>query len=128
MKDTLTFTLPLPPSVNHCYRRYTTKTGQRMNVMTKAGVSWTADARAIAFDARNRANWTCAQGEKVVLELTCFWPDLRRRDVSNLDKVLLDALEGVIYDDDRWALPRWMDFSTDRGHPRVDVVVKRPWA
>ena len=95
-----------------------------MNVLTKSGTNWTQDTRIIATDAANRCGWPCAQGRKVVLELVCYWPDLRRRDVSNLDKVLCDALEGIVYDDDRWALPRWMDFHTDRRNPRVEVTAR----
>ena len=121
----LRFTLPLPPSANHAYRRYTTKTGRRMNVITKAGTDWMAAARVLTHNAAVRSGWTCLNAGKVIVELTCYWPDKRRRDVSNLDKLLLDALEGVVYDDDRWALPRWMDFMTDKAHPRVEVVVKR---
>jgi Holliday junction resolvase RusA-like endonuclease len=64
-------------------------------------------------------------GDKVVVEYTIWWPDKRRRDASNLEKLLLDSLEGIAYDDDRWAIPRCVDFSYDKGHPRIDVVCRR---
>ena len=32
-----------------------------------------------------------------------------------------DALEGIVYDDDRWVLPRCQDFGVDGGNPRVEL-------
>lgn len=61
--------------------------------------------------------------DKVVLRYWVYWPDRRRRDPANLLKVLLDALEGVLYADDRTVLPRAMDYQVDRLDPRVEVDV-----
>jgi len=62
-------------------------------------------------------------GRKVDLRYWVFWPDRRRRDAGNLLKVLLDSLEGILYVDDSAVLPRAMDYSVDREHPRVEVEV-----
>jgi crossover junction endodeoxyribonuclease RusA len=120
----LRLTLPLPPSVNHCYRRFTNRAGRRMNVMTKAGTDWTELATALARSEMNRTGWTVPQQEKVVVEYTIRWPDRRRRDPSNLEKVMLDALQCVT-GDDQYVLPRCMDFTVDKARPGVDVVVRR---
>ncbi len=120
----LRLTLPLPPSVNHCYRRFTDKAGRRMNVLTRAGVDWTNAARILACSEMNRTGWTVPQAKKVIVEYTIYWPDKRRRDPSNLEKVMLDALQCVT-GDDQYVLPRCMDFDIDRDDPRVEVVVRR---
>ena len=128
----LRLTLPLPPSQNHAYRRHTVtynadgRTKHRtMNVLTKKADRWQSDAHDAAYQEMCRTGWTCPQGEKVTVDIVVLWPDKRRRDTHNLLKLLMDALEGVAYDDDRWALPRILDFDYDRADPRVEVVVRR---
>jgi len=122
---TLRFSVPVPPSVNHSYRRYTNKRGRTMNVLTNKAKTWQEEAHVIAQDAANRTGWVCPMGSKVVVRLWFYWPDKRRRDPNNCHKLLADSLEGVCYDDDKWALLRDMDFTVDRDKPRVEVEVER---
>ena len=121
----LRFRVPVPPSVNHSHRTYTTKTGRRMRVPTKQAGDWTAQARDAAYVAAKASGWVCPCGEKVIVELTVYWPYRRRRDTNNCHKLLCDAIEGIAFDDDRWALVRDLDFDVDRDDPRVEVAVKR---
>jgi crossover junction endodeoxyribonuclease RusA len=83
--------LPFPPSVNHYYRRVGPRTlisreGRRFrervcSLLAAAGI------RPLAGPLR--------------LEIEVYPPDRRRRDVDNLQKGLLDALEhGGLYRDD----------------------------
>jgi len=122
---TLTFTLPIPPSSNHAYRRFTTKSGRRMNVLTNKARTWQEQAHHIARNAAHKCGWTCPQGDWVTVRITVHWPDKRRRDVSNLHKLLADSLEGIAYDDDRWCLFHDQKPDIDRADPRVDVEVER---
>ena len=117
----LTFAVALPPSVNHSHRNYTTKTGQRRRVPTTRATNWLRDTAFVARAAMDDTGWTCPQGEAVVVEYFAWWPDRRRRDASNLEKLLLDAIAGVAYDDDRWALPRCVGFGFDKGSPRLVI-------
>lgn len=120
--------LPLPPSVNHCYvrrvQRYV-KNGRKrkrvMNILSSRAESWMEDARDKNLEAMNRLAWVPRDG-KVVVELTMYWPDRRRRDAHNLLKLLCDSLEGFVCIDDKWMLTRIMDFHVDRDNPRVEVV------
>lgn len=121
-------TLPLPPSVNHCYtrrRKIYFKNGKRktrvMNVLTKAAEQWMEDAREKNVDALKACDWEVLD-ERVVVELRVWWPDRRRRDAHNLLKLLCDSLEGFVSKDDKWMLTRVMEFDYDKGHPRVEVV------
>ena len=117
----LTFAMTLPPSVNHSHRNYTTPAGRRLRVPTGRALTWTSDARSRATMAMLAGGWTCPQGEPVVVEYFVWWPDRRRRDPSNLEKLLLDALAGVAYDDDKWAVPRCVGFGYDKTVPRLVV-------
>ena len=118
-------TLPLPPSINHSH--ITTKSGQRVpSSITK---KYMKNARQMIwlhiyeniiplpllplfeFDA------------KVYIDLVIYFPDNKRRDTHNLLKILLDSLEGIIYKDDKMALPRIMDFIVDKKNPRVEIMI-----
>ena len=52
-----------------------------------------------------------------------FWPDYRIRDMSNMHKLLPDVLQDILYDNDKWVLVRDMDFTVDKGNPRVEVKI-----
>ncbi len=123
----LTFVTSLPPSVNHSHRNYTTPAGRRRRVPTGRAMTWTRDARlmAKAAMATDDWTWTCPQGEPVVVDYFVWWPDRRRRDPSNLEKLMLDALTGVAYDDDKWAIPRCVGFGYDKAAPRLVVRCRR---
>lgn len=60
---------------------------------------------------------------KIVLDAWFYFPDNRRRDTHNSLKILLDGLEGVIYADDRYVLPRIQDWTIDRQNPRVELKI-----
>ena len=64
-----------------------------------------------------------AKDEKIVILLWAFWPDNRPHDMGNLHKLLPDALENILYENDRNVLIRDMDFSLDKKRPRIEVVV-----
>jgi len=121
----LTFVATLPPSVNHSHRNYTTPAGRRRRVPTARALSWTNEARWAAKQAMAAGGWTCPQGEPVVVEYFVWWPDRRRRDPSNLEKLMLDALADVAYDDDKWAIPRCVGFAYDKAAPRLVVRCRR---
>ena len=56
--------------------------------------------------------------------LTFYPPDLRRRDVGNLVKVIFDGLNGVVWHDDYQIVHHVvMRAEPDREEPRVEIVV-----
>ena len=63
--------------------------------------------------------------ERLELDLDFFMPDKRKRDPTNLLKGLLDALEGVVYSDDKQidALS-WRKVALDRESPRVEINIR----
>jgi Holliday junction resolvase RusA-like endonuclease len=94
------------PSVNHIY--HNTKGGGKR--LTKAAErlfqKWQAEARLWAYNT----GWVMTEKEKVVVEIVAYFPDNQKRDTNNVFKLMMDALEGIIFDNDYYALPRVMDF------------------
>lgn len=90
MNRTVTIELPWPPSVNTYWRR----AGIRIHISNKGR------------EYREQVGWLARQHEgfgrrRVEVEITAFPPDSRRRDLDNLSKGLLDALQhGQLFDDD----------------------------
>lgn len=97
------------PSVNHIYV-HTGKGGRRLSKPAEAlKEKWEALASMWAHDTA----WHMTEKEKVVVEMIAHFPDESRdRDTNNVFKLLMDALNEIIYDDDHFALPRVMDFKT----------------
>lgn len=117
----LRLTLPIVPSVNHCYRNVSV----HRRILSAEGAAWRQEAQLRAKLAAKRQGWNFSVNEKLVVEITTYWPDRRRRDTHNAHKLLMDSLEGVLYKDDRWVLVRDVDFYIDRAHPRVELVIRR---
>ena len=117
----LPITIPgVPPSVNHQY------------VRTRAGLALSREAKrywpvvqCCAMQAVRRSGWRCTpRGRKVVVRLWYYWPDRRRRDTGNAHKLLLDAMQGIVYADDVDVLPQVMGAEVDRENPRVEIEVE----
>ncbi len=121
----LHLTLPMPPSANHSHHNVTMN-GRLLRVPSKQSKAWRQETIVICTDAMTRAGWTKPRQTKCVMELTIWWRDRRRRDADNLIKGIQDAIQAAgVIDDDRWLLPRVVDFSYDKEKPRVEVVVRR---
>lgn len=119
----LNMTLTIPPSVNHCYKNFNAA-GRRNRVLTPLAKAWKEEAHYVSVAATHRQRWQIPPAEKkIILEVVAFWPDRRRRDMNNTHKLLCDALEGVVYLDDKMVLVRDMDFSVDRQNPRLELCI-----
>jgi len=106
--------------VNHCH--FTRPNGQR--ILKKDAKLWIGIAAMLAREAKLKQKWQFSENEKLVMELTVYWPDKRRRDMSNLHKLIADALEGILYADDRCLLIRDMDYGYDKANPRIEIVLR----
>jgi Holliday junction resolvase RusA-like endonuclease len=83
--------LPYPPSVNHYWRRVGHRT-----LISRGGRAFRQAVCAILAAAKVRPLLG-----PLAVEVTVFPPDRRRRDIDNLQKALLDALQhGGAYLDD----------------------------
>lgn len=82
--------IPWPPSANRYWR-----TWRNRAVVSAEAKAYKQDVRCRLF---GRGDVTL---EPVGVRLLCEPPDKRRRDLDNCLKVTLDALEGVLYENDR---------------------------
>jgi Holliday junction resolvase RusA-like endonuclease len=87
----LHFDLPYPPSVNHYWRRVGART-----LISRAGRAFRE--RVCSLLAARRIE---PLDGPLAVQIDVFPPDHRRRDIDNLQKALLDALQyGGAYHDD----------------------------
>lgn len=106
-------TLPYPPSANRYWRNY------RGRMVTSA------EARAY----KDEVGWLAKQAGiehldgSVVLYVDIYRPR-RSGDLDNWLKVLLDALQGVAYEDDTEVVELHARRLDDRNDPRVEVEVR----
>ena len=113
----LKITIPLAVSVNHLY---IFKNGKRF--MTKKGEKYMRDVFQITQSAIDNQNYIPEEeGVWQVCELTFQFPDKRVRDCHNMHKLVMDALEGVAFPNDRWILVRDMYVGLDKKLPRIEV-------
>lgn len=94
----MSITLPYPPSVNHYWRHFRGRT-----VISKGGRAFRANVRALltAAELGGGGPRKPPTGGRVALCMDAFPPDRRRRDLDNIQKAVLDALEhGGVYEDD----------------------------
>ena len=84
--------LPFPPSVNHYWRRVGNKT-----LISERGRTFRKDVCTLVLASGLRTPFA----EGVSLRMEVIAPDRRRRDLDNLLKAPLDALQhaGVYHDD-----------------------------
>ena len=111
--------IPLAVSVNHLYKHVRGK-----KFMTKQGEKYMRDVFLITEHEVKRQKYKIEEeGVWLVAELTFYFPDKRRRDCHNMHKLIMDALEGIAFHDDRWLLVRDMHVELDKKKPRVEVKI-----
>ena len=104
--------LPYPPSSNRYWRHVgnkTLKSEEARNYQTTAGWLW----KATGVDMLD--------GD-VCVSLRIFRPQ-RRGDLDNRIKVLLDALNGIAYEDDGQVVELHAYLGDDKKNPRVELEV-----
>lgn len=107
-----TISLPYPISANRYWRNWQgrmVKSDEARKYQTGAG--WCAKA----------AGAELIDGD-VGIELRLFRPQ-RRGDLDNRIKVLLDALQGIAYDDDGQIVELHAFLDDDKHNPRVEVTI-----
>jgi crossover junction endodeoxyribonuclease RusA len=79
--------------------------------------------RMHALAARPRGPWLPSKSSRYRVDVEAYLPDERRRDLDNVAKTILDALNGVLYLDDSQVTVLMVATHVDRERPRVEVRV-----
>lgn len=116
----LKISLPLPPSINHMY--YNTKGGGKR--LTQKAEDYIRRSRGLINLAIEEQNWIKQRKSTwYYIDLIFFMPDRRIRDSHNMLKLLLDVMQGVVYENDYYVCPRIQAVEYDKLHPRVEVII-----
>ena len=114
----ITVILPMPVSLNHMYQT----AGQKKRLTTKAS-QYIKTAQDITKKAIKEQGWhKDADGVWYVMDMYFFYPDKRIRDSHNYLKLLMDCLEGLLFPNDYFVLPRIQYVALDRDNPRLEIV------
>lgn len=108
-------TLPLPPTAN----RYWSYAGGRVRTSD--------EARAYKLNVKMRALQLSPRPQPLEGEVWVFltvYRKWRQGDLDNFQKVLLDALKGVAFNDDRQVVEIHARREDDPSNPRVEVRVE----
>jgi crossover junction endodeoxyribonuclease RusA len=82
--------LPWPPSVNRYWRNWRGRI-----VISAEGRAFRESVRALHANAD-----TFGPDVRLLVAVDVYPPDRRKRDIDNLMKATLDALEGCVFEDD----------------------------
>lgn len=109
--------LPFPPSLNRLWRNVNGRT-----VMSRAG-------RQYRDAVLREWAWAGHQGlgaSALTVDTWAWLPDARRRDLDNLQKAVLDALQraGAFRDDSQIVDLRIRRAGIDRENPRLEIVME----
>lgn len=74
------------------------------------------------LEARNQYKGKVMPGD-CDMEITLFFKDKRRRDVDNYNKLVLDSLEGVIFEDDSQIQMLTIKKNFSAENPRAEVEI-----
>jgi crossover junction endodeoxyribonuclease RusA len=116
----LRFSLPIPTSVNAMY--FTNRKGQKR--LTSQAEKYSLVSRAKLREIVEDQRWTIRTGsEWIYVDMTYYFPDRRIRDASNCLKLLMDVMQGIVYANDFYALPRIQSVELDKQNPRVEIRI-----
>jgi len=109
-------TLPYPPSINHYWRRVGPRT-----LISREGRAFRKNVCALLGGGGPRKP---PAGGRIALCMDAFPPDRRRRDLDNIQKPVLDALEhaGVYVDDSQIDLLITRRCESTKGG-RLDICI-----
>lgn len=115
----LTFTLPIPPTMNNCYP--TARSGGR-RILSAEGRAYIKDAALIARNAAQLHGWRYEPGARLVLELRLFFRQ-NNRDGDNAVKLPQDSIAAGLGFNDK-QIKEWHIYSAvDKHRPRCEVGI-----
>jgi len=112
--------IPIPPSVNKIH--YTAKGGKRR--LTSDAERYIRDVRAYTRLKAEEQGWEKTDDATwYYMDLFFYFPDKRIRDSHNCLKILIDALESILFHNDYFVLPRIQIVELDKTNPRCEVIL-----
>ena len=111
-----------PKSTQHIYR-FSSRPFPKM-YMTAEGK---AIKEAYAWEAKSQ--WRDKPlTDDLHVHVTFYFGSRRKRDLDNQNKIILDALSGVVYEDDSQIAELHLVRGYDKENPRIRIVVQPTFA
>lgn len=57
------------------------------------------------------------------VEVDLYFKDKRRRDIDNFEKLLLDSLQGIVYEDDKQVFRKTTEKYYQSNNPRIEIKI-----
>lgn len=116
-----TLVLPYPISANAYWRSFVPKGWSRASVyVTREAKAYKEHCALIAKTAGLKPKGHT----KFALDVRFYQKDNRRFDIDNVCKITLDALKGVVYDDDSQVQRLHAEKMGPSAQPRLEVEVR----
>ena len=116
----LKIVLPLGVSVNKLYTMFR---GRKQ--ISNEGKKYIRTVVPVIMQNIKNQGWEKdAKGVWHVAEITYYFPDRKKRDSHNYIKLLMDVLEGLVFENDQFCIVREQYVYLDRKNPRLEVTIK----
>ncbi len=114
-----------PPTENHMWYFRKTKKRGLLKILRPEAKAWFEQTKLIARLQARAQGWRVPEkGKWVKLRMKFYFPNRNHPDPSNTLKVFLDALEGEIYENDKWVLVDLLKPEFNRENPRTEIEVE----
>jgi crossover junction endodeoxyribonuclease RusA len=107
-----------PLSTNHIWKTSSAR-GFQTTYMTKDGKNL---KESYQWQAKSQFKGNPSQNA-ILLEIRLYFGDKRKRDIDNYHKLSLDALSGIVYEDDSQIQRMVVEKFYDKENPRIEIDV-----
>lgn len=113
----IALTLPWPPSVNRIWRQYAGRV-----LLSREGRAYRQAVLGAWLQARQQGMGR----QPIKLVIDAHMPDARRRDLDNLNKAALDAMQAArVFEDDSQVVDLHIRRAgIDRTNPRLEITLE----
>ena len=110
MTDEYTFTLPVPPSANRYWRVWHNR------------IVVTDEAQAYKQEIKYLLSQAVPMKGLVAVNFSVYRPRMKG-DLDNYNKIMFDALQGLVYENDNQIVEIHSFRKDDKHNPRVELLV-----
>lgn len=105
----------VPRSTNHIYKFFRSRM-----YMTAAG---TTLKKSYQLQAKHQMGFKSPTANPIALKIILFFNDKRKRDIDNYNKILLDSMSGIVYEDDVQIQMLTIIKQYDKKQPRIEIEI-----
>ena len=119
MKSTTIVLTGEPKSTGHIYRN-TCRNGYATTYLSAEGK---AIKEGYQWEAKSQWKGTPPLKGDISVSITLYFGTKRKADLDNFNKLSLDALTGIVYEDDSQIAELHLKRAYDKARPRIEVKI-----